>query len=208
MVKKLLVFFIGVMILGFGIVLNTKTGLGVAAINSLPFGISQLTPLTLGMATTILYIIFVIMEVIIYRKINLKIILQIPFSSLMGFVLDFYDNLLKINSLTWPLALALLVIAILTTALGAYLLVTMDVVLNPADGIVKAISQKIDKEFGKTKLFFDCGMITLTCIITYLFSRTIIGIGIGTIVSAIMIGQIIVFYNHRFTNYLNNLVGK
>ena len=54
MAKRLGLYFLGILILGFGIVLNTKTGLGVAAINSVPFGISEMTNLSLGMATTIL----------------------------------------------------------------------------------------------------------------------------------------------------------
>ena len=39
--------------LGLGIVLNTKTGLGVAAINSLPYALSEMTAFTLGTWTTI-----------------------------------------------------------------------------------------------------------------------------------------------------------
>ena len=46
MAKRLGLYFLGILILGFGIVLNTKTGLGVAAINSVPFGISEMTNLS------------------------------------------------------------------------------------------------------------------------------------------------------------------
>lgn len=60
MAKRLGLYFLGILILGFGIVLNTKTGLGVAAINSVPFGISEMTNLSLGMATTLFYILFLL----------------------------------------------------------------------------------------------------------------------------------------------------
>ena len=89
MAKRLGLYFLGILILGFGIVLNTKTGLGVAAINSVPFGISEMTNLSLGMATTILYIIFVGVQLLIYQKLDFKVLLQIPFSYFMGYVLDF-----------------------------------------------------------------------------------------------------------------------
>ena len=206
MAKRLGLYFLGILILGFGIVLNTKTGLGVAAINSVPFGISEMTNLSLGMATTILYIIFVGVQLLIYQKLDFKVLLQIPFSYFMGYVLDFYNNLLNFTVTSLPVALVLLAIAILATALGAYVVVTLDLIPNPADGMVKALSQVIDKEFGKTKLLFDCGMMFVTIITTYCLAGKIIGIGIGTILSAGFIGQIIVIYNRYFTKHLTLIV--
>ena len=202
MAKRLGLYFLGILILGFGIVLNTKTGLGVAAINSVPFGISEMTNLSLGMATTILYIIFVGVQLLIYQKLDFKVLLQIPFSYFMGYVLDFYNNLLNFTVTSLPVALVLLAIAILATALGAYV-VTLDLIPNPADGMVKALSQVIDKEFGKTKLLFDCGMMLVTIITTYCLAGKI---GIGTILSAGFIGQIIVIYNRYFTKHLTLIV--
>ena len=206
MAKRLGLYFLGILILGFGIVLNTKTGLGVAAINSVPFGISEMTNLSLGMATTILYIIFVGVQLLIYQKLDFKVLLQIPFSYFMGYVLDFYNNLLNFTVTSLPVALVLLAIAILATALGAYVVVTLDLIPNPADGMVKALSQVIDKEFGKTKLLFDRGMMLVTIITTYCLAGKIIGIGIGTILSAGFIGQIIVIYNRYFTKHLTLIV--
>lgn len=206
MVKRLGLYFLGILVLGFGIVLNTKTGLGVAAINSVPYGISEMTSLSLGTVTTILYIIFVVIQIMIYRKVDFKVILQIPFSYFMGYIIDFYDSLLNFTIISLPMAFILLGIAIVATALGAYVVVTLDLIPNPADGMVKALSQVINKEFGKTKLLFDCTMMVFTIMITYVFSGTVIGIGIGTVLSAGLIGQIIVIYNRYFTKHLNLIV--
>lgn len=206
MVKRLGLYFLGILVLGFGIVLNTKTGLGVAAINSVPYGISEMTNLSLGTVTTILYIIFVVIQIMIYRKIDFKVILQIPFSYFMGYVIDFYDSLLNFTIVSLPIAFILLGMAIVATALGAYVVVTLDLIPNPADGMVKALSQVINKEFGKTKLLFDCTMMIFTIMITYVFSGSVIGIGVGTVLSAGLIGQIIVIYNRYFTKHLNLIV--
>lgn len=206
MVKRLGLYFLGILVLGFGIVLNTKTGLGVAAINSVPYGISEMTSLSLGTVTTILYIIFVVIQIMIYRKIDFKVILQIPFSYFMGYVIDFYDSLLNFTIVSLSIAFILLGIAIVATALGAYVVVTLDLIPNPADGMVKALSQVINKEFGKTKLLFDCTMMIFTIMITYVFSGSVIGIGVGTVLSAGLIGQIIVIYNRYFTKHLNLIV--
>lgn len=206
MLKRFLVYVIGVLTLGLGIILNTKTGLGVAAINSLPYALSNMSQLTLGNWTTLMYIVFIIIQLIIYRKIDLKVIMQIPFSYIMGAILDFYDRFITYTPSSLIYAITLLILAIVITALGAYLVVSMELVPNPADGLVNALSYLTKQEFGKVKLYFDWLMIAITCSLTLLISHQIIGIGIGTIISAFGIGRVIMFYNRILNKKLKNIV--
>lgn len=206
MVKRCIVYIFGILVLGFGIVLNTKTGLGVAAINSVPYGLSQMTNLTLGNWTTILYIGFIILQIIIYKKCNLKVLLQFPFSYLMGMILDFYDQLFNFPPQNMIISIVLLFIAIVLIALGAYLVVAMDFVPNPADGMVNALSYLIHKDFGQMKWMFDCLMMTITIIMTLIISGHVIGIGIGTVLSALLIGRVIQLYAKLFGQKLDQIV--
>lgn len=206
MVKRCIVYIFGILVLGFGIVLNTKTGLGVAAINSVPYGLSQMTYLTLGNWTTILYIGFIILQIIIYKKCNLKVLLQFPFSYLMGMILDFYDQLFNFPPQNMIISIVLLFIAIVLIALGAYLVVAMDFVPNPADGMVNALSYLIHKDFGQMKWMFDCLMMTITIIMTLIISGHVIGIGIGTVLSALLIGRVIQLYAKLFGQKLDQIV--
>lgn len=206
MLKRFLVYVIGVLTLGLGIILNTKTGLGVAAINSLPYALSHMSQLSLGNWTTLMYIVFIIIQLIIYRKIDLKVIMQIPFSYIMGAILDFYDRFITYTPSSLIYAISLLILAIVITALGAYLVVSMELVPNPADGLVNALSYLTKQEFGKVKLYFDWLMIAITCSLTLLISHQIIGIGIGTIISAFGIGRVIMFYNKILNKKLKNIV--
>lgn len=206
MVKRCIVYIFGILILGFGIVLNTKTGLGVAAINSVPYGLSQMTNLTLGNWTTILYIGFIILQIIIYKKCNLKVLLQFPFSYLMGMILDFYDQLFNFPPQNMIISIVLLFIAIVLIALGAYLVVAMDFVPNPADGMVNALSYLIHKDFGQMKWMFDCLMMTITIIMTLIISGHVIGIGIGTVLSALLIGRVIQLYAKLFGQKLDQII--
>ena len=206
MVKRCIVYIFGILVLGFGSVLNTKTGLGVAAINSVPYGLSQMTNLTLGNWTTILYIGFIILQIIIYKKCNLKVLLQFPFSYLMGMILDFYDQLFNFPPQNMIISIVLLFIAIVLIALGAYLVVAMDFVPNPADGMVNALSYLIHKDFGQMKWMFDCLMMTITIIMTLIISGRVIGIGIGTVLSALLIGRVIQLYAKLFGQKLDQIV--
>ena len=206
MVKRCIVYIFGILVLGFGSVLNTKTGLGVAAINSVPYGLSQMTNLTLGNWTTILYIGFIILQIIIYKKCNLKVLLQFPFSYLMGMILDFYDQLFNFPPQNMIISIVLLFIAIVLIALGAYLVVAMDFVPNPADGMVNALSYLIHKDFGQMKWMFDCLMMTITIIMTLIISGHVIGIGIGTVLSALLIARVIQLYAKLFGQKLDQIV--
>ncbi|MGN1182766.1 MAG: YitT family protein [Faecalibacillus sp.] len=206
MIKRCIIYVFGILVLGFGIVLNTKTGLGVAAINSVPYGLSQMTNLTLGNWTTILYIGFIILQIIIYKKCDIKVLLQFPFSYLMGMILDFYDQLLNFVPQNMIISLILLLVAIILTALGAYLVVAMNFVPNPADGMVNALSYLLHKEFGQMKWMFDCLMMSMTIIMTFIISGHVIGIGIGTILSALCIGRVIQLYTKLFGQKLDDIV--
>lgn len=206
MIKRFLLYILGVLLLGFSIVLNTKAGLGVGSINTFPFAVSQITPLTLGMVTTLLYIVFVAMELILYRKMDVKVLLQIPFSYIMGYIIDFYDNIMDFEVHSLPAGLLVLAIAIVCTALAAYVIVTMDLVPNPADGIVRALGVALHKEFGETKLMFDCTMIAVTALTSLVFAHRIIGIGLGTVLSALFIGRMIQVYSRILNPYLTRVL--
>lgn len=197
-----------VFLLGFGIVLNTKAGLGVGSINTFPYAVSEITPLTLGMSTTLLYFVFVIAQMFIYRKMDIKILLQIPFSYVMGLIIDFYDGLLDFTVENFVLKLAVLAAAIVMTAIGAYVMVTMELIPNPADGMARAVGYTMHKEFGQGKLIFDCVMILVTAAISLLFAGRIIGIGLGTVLSALFIGRLIGLLGRIFGDRMKIVLEK
>ena len=186
---RLPVYMAGMVILCFGIVLNTKTGMGVAAINSVPYSVSRITGLTLGTCTFILYFIFIIAQLIIRRSFSLKIILQFPMALLFGRLVDFFDNLLNFMAKGYVDGFLLLAAAILLTGFGVTLSVGMDLVPNAADGMVNTLAWAAGWEFGKMKYTFDISMMCLTCIISLVFAHHIIGIGLGTVFSALLIGR-------------------
>lgn len=187
---RLPVYLTGMIILCFGIVLNTKTGMGVAAINSVPYCISKLTGLTLGTCTFILYTIFIIIQLFIRRSFSLKIILQLPMAILFGRLVDFFDNLLNFMAKGYLDGFLLLAAAILLTGLGVTLSVGMDLIPNAADGIVNTLAWAFHWEFGKMKYTFDIAMMCLTCVVSLVFAHHVIGIGLGTVFSALLIGRV------------------
>lgn len=198
MIERLVLYIIAIFILGFGIVLNTKAGLGVGSINSFPYAVSEITPLSLGMATTLLYFVFVVAQMIIYRKVDVKILLQIPLSYVMGLIIDFYDEWISFTPEGLPMKLSVLAAAIVVTAIGAYITVAMELVPNPADGMARAVGFALHKEFGVGKMIFDCVMILITIVMSLISVHRVIGIGLGTVLSALFIGRLIHLLERAF----------
>lgn len=88
-INRGIVYVAGLLLLAMGIILNTKTGLGVSPIISVAYSVSVISGMNLGNMTLILYSIFVLIEMILhtirrkkgeYVKRLFLDILQIPLS--------------------------------------------------------------------------------------------------------------------------------
>ena len=70
-----------------------------------------------------------------------------------------------------------------------------DVLVVPGEGIVRALAQTTKIKFGTVKVYFDVTLIVIAGILSLLFFQKFNGVGIGTVVSAIVVG--------RFVNWIN-----
>jgi uncharacterized membrane protein YczE len=201
-IKRWIVFIAGMNFLAIGIILNTKSMLGVGSINTIPYALSNILNISLGTVTMIVYSVFIILQFILIKKIDMQIIMQLPYSFLFGILLDFYDVFFNIIPHTLMTQFLLLSLAIILTALGAFMMILANIVLNPADGIVHTISEVYQKEFGTIKNIFDITAILLTTILCLISKGYIIGIGIGTILSAIFIGRCIALYQRSYNLHI------
>lgn len=191
MSSRIVSYVVGLNILAAGIVLNTRSGLGVAAFTSSAYAFSNICSLSLGMATALVYLVLVALELILLRKAEPAVLLQIPFSFAFGFVTDIYDALFP----AWELSLAgqfgLLMVAILCTAVGVTLSVRANFVVAPPDGTVQTISRVSGRDYGLVKNIFDLTMIGVTLVMCLATGSPLYGLGIGTVISALLNGRII-----------------
>lgn len=190
--KKLIRFVLylaGLAILSVGVVLNTKTGLGVSAINSVPFVISQLSGYTLGVMTVVVYMVHILIQVILLKKFTIQMLLQVPFSVLFGAYVNLFNDSLDFmaEGIVWQILL--LLVAVVLTSLGAYLSVAMNIVPNAPDAMAKTVGEKLGKDYGYGKNVVDIICVIISCAIGLIFSGRIIGIGIGSVAAALLIGR-------------------
>lgn len=222
-----LFYVIGLMILALGITLNTKTDLGVSPIISVAYSISQLTKTNFGNITLLLYISFVIAEIVIHiigyrKKGKMKLngilfadILQIPLSIIFTRFLNLYSAIIPEFAIDYKgspagsflARILFLILAIILTGVGAAMSLDMRLIPNPGDGIVQTIADASQKETGLIKNIFDVCNILFTICISLIFAGKLIGIGIGTVLAVIGVGRVIAMFNRLFLNKIKELAG-
>ena len=205
----------GLLILAMGLTLNTKAGLGVSPIISVSYSVSQIFGLNFGNVTMAQYSLFVVVELVLHslrkgdrdrqgtRMVLVMDLLQIPLSLVFTRFLNLFGALVPdvaAGAASWrenlPVRLAVLVLAILCTGVGASMSLSMRIVPNPGDGIVQAIADWLRKPIGLTKNGFDLANITLTILLGLALAGRVVGVGIGTVVAVVGVGRVVALFQH------------
>ena len=186
-------YLLGMVLLALGLTLNTKTGLGASAIVSVPFTVSQGTGWDFGNLTLVVYCLFVAAQFLIKGK-NRRWtdLLQIPLSIVFTRFLNIFAAAIPYQSGNLPADIALLVVAIIFTGIGAAMTVAMQLIPNPGDGIVGTIAAVTGKELGFCKNCFDVGCVSLLLIIGLCFGDPLL----GTLISMVGVGRAIAGFNY------------
>lgn len=215
----------GLLILALGIILNTKSGLGVSPIISVSYSISTILHMNFGNMTFILYAIFVLIELILHtvrytripQRVNkkeyevlrpsihkslslvlLSDLLQLPLSLVFTRFMNLFSKWIPSPQEHMGVQLLVLLAGILLTGIGAAMSLNMRIIPNPGDGIVQAIADCINKPVGLTKNCFDLLNISITICVSLGAVHHLIGIGIGTVFSVLGVGRVIALFNHLF----------
>ena len=164
--------------------------------------------LNLGAITFVFYCFCVLIEVILKGKeFKLYELLQIPMSLVTSVFINIFDRYLNIVPDTLGQKLLVLFFAIVVTGIGAATMVNMKLVPNPADALAATIGDKLGKGMGIGKNVFDVTCFCTSGIIGLVFTRHIIGLGIGTVLAVIFTGRVIAVYNYFLKHPMQNLAG-
>lgn len=190
---------IGLLILALGIILNTKTGLGVSPIISIPYTVSSIWKINLGNATLCIYILCVFGQMVLLgKKFRIFDLLQIPMSIIFSRVINIFNNMIIINCSSFAMNLLLLVIAIMLTGIGVAISIEMKFVPNAADGLAQAMAERMNKSLGFAKNVLDISCVIITIAIGLLFGGKVMGIGLGTLAAVLGVGRSIALFNMIF----------
>lgn len=74
-----------------------------------------------------------------------------------------------------------------------------NVVVVPGEGVVRAIAKVSGVRVGTVKAVFDITLIIIAAVLSLIFFHGLRGVGIGTVISAVLVGPIINIVNRVFT---------
>lgn len=209
LIKRYLVFILGLYFLAAGIVLIVHSNLGTTPISSINYVLSVNTPLTLGTWTFIINNIYVIGQFWLVRGIGgkkdiMEILLQVPFSFLFSFFIDLNMRFAeRLDPSSYSLSVAVLLIGCFVQAVGVVLEMKPKVVIMSAEGVVKYASRRYDKDFGKLKVALDVTLVTTAIIVSLIMSHRIDGVREGSVIAACITGFIVSFLNNKIITRRN-----
>jgi uncharacterized membrane protein YczE/cytidylate kinase len=210
LLRRSIVLLTGLFILTLGIALSVKANLGISPVSSNPYVYSLGFPLTMGMFTVILNIIFILLQMTLLRRDYQWIqLLQLPVAMVFGAFTDLALYLVSSNMhvSNYLLQWLFCILSIALVALGVYLQVKAKVIYLAGEGLCLAISKTFHVEFGKVKVGLDCTLVVIGVISSFIFLHELRGIREGTIAAALLVGTTVRLYSRKL-KFLDPLLGE
>jgi len=201
--KRCIILLCGLFLMGLGISLVVRSTLGTSPISSVPYVLSLAFPLTFGEFTFLITLIFFIAEIaIIGKDFPRPQYFQILIALLLGTFVDVGMFLSAgVQPGIYPEQIAIVFLGSAVLALGIFLQITANVILNPGEGLVRAIAEKTHKRFGIIKVMFDTSLVAGAAVISFAAFGTIEGLREGTVISSVLVGYIILGFALFYTRY-------
>lgn len=190
--RRFAVFLAGALISAVGIAFITRAGLGTSPISSLPFVLSLITPVSMGVYTLSLNLLFLLCEGMLAGRFTVAQAIQIPITVLFSLCVD--GALLVIPSQyggPWAASAAYLAAGCAIMSLGVYLEVLADAVMLPGEALVRALSRRTGRSFGNVKVCFDSVLTAAALLAAWRSFGRLNGVGGGTVFSALAVGQMV-----------------
>lgn len=198
------------LILSLGISAITKGSLGTSPITSIPYSLSMVFPsLTLGNFTILYSLLLVCLQILLKGRETDKvnIISQVVVSFIFGYFVDF--GMWVFNSLSPEIyieRLACVIFGCIGLAFGVYIQIVADLIIIPGDGFAYALTMKVRKPYNRVRVTSDMTMVVIAAIIGYVGLGTLGGVREGTIISALLVGNIANLYIRKLGKVTDFLI--
>ena len=199
-IERLVWFSVGILINSFGIVLITKGALGTSQISRIPYVLSlQLPSISFGMFSFIMNMVYIVLQALLLRRQFKPIqLLQIVVNVVFSASIDVFMAMLSFYAPQQLFTRVLSAVAgCIVLAFGISVEVAPDLIMVPGEGIVAAISKVSGRRFGSVKVVFDVTLILIAALLSWLFFGNIVGVGVGTLLSAVSVGQFVNLINRH-----------
>jgi uncharacterized membrane protein YczE len=189
-VKRYVFLCIALFIMSLGVAFSIKADLGTTPISSVPYVVSLISPITVGVATIIMHCVFILLQIVILRR-NYQLIqlMQLPVALAFGFMTDF--SVWMLGGITYNSYLTqwlLCIVGIVLVAIGVSMEVTANVVTLAGEGLVLAICKVVPIKFGNMKVCFDVMLVVIAIVMGFIAKGELLGVREGTVAAALFVG--------------------
>ena len=212
LLKRYILLTLGLFLAAVGVAFTKHGDLGVSPTSSVANVLSErFTFFTLGSWLIVWNCVLIVGQILILRKKFQPIqLLQIPLSFLFGYFTDFgLWCVAPIPVPNYPTRLLMIFIGIVILGLGVCLSVMANVIMNSGEAFVKAVADVSHKEFGNIKIAFDLGcVVTAVLLSLLLFHGAVIGTREGTLLSAVLTGFVVKFFDKRLRKPVTSILTR
>lgn len=193
--KRYILFIISLFFAALGVAFTKHGELGVSPISSVANVMSIKFPaVSMGTWLIIWNCILIAGQVVILRRsFQLIQLLQVPLSFLFGWFTDLGMIIVSfIPAETYAVRLTMVVVGVVVLGFGISLAVIANVIMNSGEAFVKAVSDKLKKDFGNVKIAFDVFCVVISLVLSLIFfDMTIVGAREGTVIAALFTGVVV-----------------
>lgn len=191
--KRYAVLVVSQLVAALGVAMVIRANLGMSPAASVTYILSIHFPrASLGTFAVLFNTILLGGQILLLRKEFDRIqLLQLPLSLLLGGFTDsavWLVNLLYPDSYAARLALLLFGCVLMSTAVS--LSVTENVLMNPGEAFVKALSGVTGQKFGTVKVIYDVFLLISAAVMSWLLLGRIIAVREGTVITAYLVGSL------------------
>lgn len=199
LIERYILFLIGLFIASLGVAFSTKAGLGTSPVASVPYSVSLFSHIfTFGGWLNVWSVMQILVQIILLRKKCriVEIVIQTVLAFVYGYLTNFSCYLIsEIHVDTYLMQLACLIVSCLVLGLGIWIQLKGNVAMLPGEAMNRAVAYVTGKKYENVKIFFDILYIALSVLISIVFVGELKGVREGSIIAAIMIGNIIKMYH-------------
>ena len=201
-IKNYALFLIGLFIASMGVALSAKAGLGTSPVASVPYSVSLANhSLTFGWWLNMWSVLQIAVQIALLRKKckPAEIIIQTILAFVYGYLTDFSCKLISgLQANSYIMQFAFMILSCFVLGFGIWIQFKGGVAMLPGEAMNRAISEVTGRKYENIKIFFDVLYIVVAAVICFIFIGKLEGVREGSIIAAVLIGNIIKLYNRLF----------
>lgn len=190
MKQKWVCLFTGLFLDALGVAFVAKADFGISAVSSVAYTMNQLFPrFTFGTWSYIYQFLLFILMCILVRHCTIIYAASFIVGVLFGYTLDFCEILIKPFPVLFESRILYFLFGNIVLVFGiAFLLISkMPIMLQ--DLFTRELAEHFSISFKKIKTMFDIFCVGLSLFMALYFSGRVIGVGVGTVISALTVGR-------------------